>query len=56
VDDDEWFADPVVRLAAELMDPLCGTAVAPGPSAAELIAMAEETDDHGQEGQVRQTD
>jgi hypothetical protein len=54
VDDGEWYADPVVRLAAELMDPLHGVPVAPGPSAVELIAMAEETDD-GQERQVRPT-
>ncbi len=40
MDDDEWYADPVVRLAAELMDPLHGVPIAPGPSAAELIAIA----------------
>jgi hypothetical protein len=53
VDDNEWYADPVVRLAAELMDPLHGVPIAPAPSAVELIATAEETDDDGQ-GQVRQ--
>jgi len=39
--EEEFRADPVVGLAAEVMDPLHGASVPPGPSAAEICALAE---------------
>jgi hypothetical protein len=39
--EEQFRADPLVRLAAELMDPLYGLPVPPGLSAAELRALAE---------------
>jgi hypothetical protein len=39
--DEDFHADPVVRLAAELMDPLHGVPIPPRWSATELRALAE---------------